>query len=117
MPNTMQRYDPLAPGPLPASAEGFVVQLQPEWREQCAPATHVLLDRPEGSVGAEAVSLLYRWAGATEINLDLYIGEYVRAAGLLMMAPEGCSELSWQMIEVREIEIIELPPRPVPTSS
>ncbi len=108
-PRALSDYDPLAPGPLPSQLNGYVVELEREWRPDCAPATHVLLDRPQGESGAAAKALMYV-APEAHLNLDLYIGEYVSASGLLGLAPEPCRQLTWSMLEVREITILEVPP-------
>jgi hypothetical protein len=106
-----QHYDPLAPGAVPASATGYVAKLDVRGRIECAPATHVLLDAPEGELGARAVSLLYRSPNAPALNLDLYVGDYVEAAGLVSLAPERCRSVCWQLMEVSEVREREIPPR------
>lgn len=103
-------YDPRLPGPVPSRLEGYVAKLQPDGRRDCAPASHALLDSPEGSAGARVISLLHRARPEPELNLDLYLGDYVEVTGPVSMAPERCRHLTWQIMAVSQITGRELPP-------
>ncbi len=103
-------YDPLIPGPLVSTAQGYVAKLNPAGREACRPATHILLDKPEGTASASPLALLYRSRPDPMLNLDLYLGDYVEVSGLGSLTPEACRSLTWQQIAVRGIEQREVPP-------
>jgi len=108
LPLAARRHDPRVPEPLSSTVRGYVAELRALGRERCAPATHVLLDKPEGSQGAAAIGVLHsRRPGP---NLDLYTGEFVEIGGLTGLAPEPCRILTEWLLEVTSIKVIELPP-------
>jgi len=110
LPNLMQGYDPRLPGPITTTIEGYVAKLNAEGRAACAPATHILLRRPEGEPGADPLALLVRAGTDPRLELDLYLGDYVEVQGEGDLAAEACRDLSWQLIGVRAIRVIEVPP-------
>lgn len=108
LPALAKAHDPRLPEPLPSTHRGYVAELRALGRERCAPASHVLLDRPEGTVGAEALAVLRRARGGP--NLDLYAGAYVEVFGLADHAPAECRILTPWLIEVTAIKEVEPPP-------
>lgn len=104
-------YDPRAPGPVPAAAQGFVAKLTVAGRRACAPASHVLLSEPEGTVATVPLALLHSARPDPPLNLDLYLGDYVEVTGLSSMKPSSCPIDTWQLMAVRAIELRERPPR------
>lgn len=108
LPALAKAHDPRLPEPLPSTHAGYLAELRALGRERCAPASHVLLDRPEGALGAEALAVLRRARGGP--NLDLYAGAYVEVFGLADHAPAECQILTPWLIEVTAIKEVEPPP-------
>jgi hypothetical protein len=110
LPRLLKRYDPLAPDPPVTLLEGYVVKLTAEGRASCSPATHLVQDKPEGYPNATAQALLYSPHPEPELNLDLFVGEYVETFGFGSLAPEACAKLSWQLLAVESIRRKEILP-------
>jgi len=108
LPFAVRAYDPQLPEPLSSTVRGYVHSLRAVGLERCAPATHVLLDRPEGRPEARALAVLR--APRRGPNLDFYVGRFVELSGLLGFAPAACSILTDWLIDVASITVIELPP-------
>jgi hypothetical protein len=104
----MRAYDPRLPEPLSSTLRGYLHVLRPLGRERCAPATHVLLDKPEGTLGAAALAVLH--AQRRGPNLDFYAGAFVELRGPQGFAPTDCRILTDWLIDVTSIKVIELPP-------
>ena len=70
----------------------------------------MLLTRPEGSSGNTAVAAVYASPDDPSLNLDLYVSDYVSVTGTEDLAPAACRSVTRRLIEVRELEVIPLPP-------
>ena len=108
LPFAVRAHNPLVPDPLSSTMRGYVAVLRALGRGRCAPATHVLLDKPEGRTGANALAVLR--APRRGPNLDLYVGAFVELTGTMGFAPAECAILTEWLIEVSSITVIELPP-------
>jgi hypothetical protein len=108
LPFALRGYNPQLPEPLSSTVRGYVAELRALGRERCAPATHVLLDKPEGVLGAAAIGVLH--ARRPGPNLDLYAGEFVEVGGTTSLAPTPCLILTEWLIEARTVKVIDLPP-------
>ncbi len=111
LPLTHQEYDPLLPGPIESRAEGYLTSLTASGKRACAPATHVLLRDPEGSRDNEARAVLSAARSDPDLNLDLYVGEYVELTGTTHLTPPDCDVLTWRHIAVGAIREKEVGPR------
>jgi hypothetical protein len=111
LPDLLQGYDPLLPGPIESRAEGWLAPLTSRGRRACAPATHVLLRDPEGTLNNFALAVLRAAFPDPALNLDLFIGEYVLLSGTSEQAPDACDVVTWRSIIVEAIEEKEVPPR------
>jgi hypothetical protein len=110
LPLAVQRYDPRLPGPVGDAIEGYVAALTRAGRDACSPATHVLLTRPEGTRGAETVAVAFAGRPGPDLNLDFYLGEYVRVTGATDVAPEACV-IAWRSVRVATLTVVDTPPR------
>jgi hypothetical protein len=110
LPRLMAVYDTHSPGPVLAEAQGYVADLSPAGRLACSPATHVLLRRPEGTVGSTPVAVLYRASTDPNTNLDFYVNRLVTVTGRDSIAPAACRSLTWELLAVEKVEQIEQPP-------
>lgn len=109
-PRLLRVYDERLPEPVTTRLEGYVVKLTRDGREACAPATHVLQSRPDGFPNAVAHAVLHSPHPEPELNLDLYLGEYVEVFGFSSLAPEACVTLTWQHLRVEALRRVILPP-------
>jgi len=116
LPRSLASYDPRVPEPLQTRGQGYLVKLTQAGRTACAPATHVLQDRPEGVVNARPWAVLHSPHPEPELNLDLYVGEYVEVFGFSSLTPDECRSLTWQILSVEALRRIVLPPGHGPTA-
>lgn len=110
LPAVARDYDAALPGPVGGALEGYVAALTRAGRSACAPATHVLLTRPEGTRGAETVAVIHAARPGPDLNLDFFLGEYVAASGATDLAPEAC-RIAWRSLRVERIDALDTPPR------
>ena len=110
MPHVLRAYDPRLPAPLGETLEGYVAALTRAGREACAPGTHVLLTRPEGTRGAEPVAVAYAARPGADLNLDFYLGDHVEVSGATDLAPDACV-ITWRVVRVERIARRDVPPR------
>jgi len=108
LPLVARRHDPRLPEPLGTVYQGYLAELRSLGRARCAPATHVLLDKPEGTLGAAAIAVLR--AGRPRLNLDLYVGRYVEVAGPASLSPADCRILTDWSVDVESVTVRERPP-------
>jgi len=112
LPLVLRGYDRRWPGPVLPEARGYVAGLLRAGREACAPGTHVLLRDPEGTPHNTALAVLWSGPATPDINLDLYIADFVELRGLEDLAPPVCREMvSPRLIEVRAIRAVLVTPR------
>ena len=104
----MLNYNPLEPEAISTDHIGYLTSLSNSGRQACWPGTHVLLDRIEGHPDAKALTVLVDRDG--ELNLDLFVGEYVALSGLSELAPADCKIITNWLLDVDEVEIRELAP-------
>jgi hypothetical protein len=110
LPSAALNHDPNLPGALTTRLEGFLIKLTRAGREACAPGTHLLQDKPEGHPDAQVHAVLHSPHPDPELNLDLYVGEYVETFGFSELAAEPCQALTWQLLKVQSLRKIILPP-------
>ena len=111
LPYVTVNFDALLPPPLESRFRGWVGVLTPSGREACYPATHVLLDRPEGTLGVQAIAVMLPMRpDDPDLTLDLFAGEYVEVIGTSGPAPEPCI-VTWQKLTVGAIVALD-PPAP-----
>lgn len=103
-------FDPLLPPPLESRWRGWVGALTPSGRTACQPATHVLLDLPEGTRGVRAIAVLRPMnPDDPALTLDLVVGEYVEVIGASEPPPAACI-VTWQSLAVGVITVLDPPP-------
>jgi len=110
LPIAVSAYDARLPEPAESAIEGYVAALTRAGRSACAPATHVLLTGPEGTRGVQTVAVLHAARPGPALNLDFHLGEYIRAAGTIDLAPSACS-ITWRRLRVESITVLDIPPR------
>jgi hypothetical protein len=110
LPCAARRADRALPPPLLPDARGFVASLSRTGREACSPATHVLLAEREGTSPNSAAAVVYASPRNPEINLDLYVSDFVVVSGLEDNAPTACSGVTRRLIEVRAVRVVPVPP-------
>lgn len=117
LPLVLARADKTEPPPLLPEVQGYVAVLTRAGREACAPATHAVLARPEGTPGNTAVAVAYASPDEPDMNLDLYVTDFVVAGGIEDLAPPECRIVSTRLLEVRRIRVVPLPPGGTPRYS
>lgn len=110
VPVAARDHDAALPGPVGGALEGYVAALTRAGRAACAPGTHVLLTRPEGTRGAQTVAVIHAARPGPDLNLDFYLGEYVAASGATDLTPGACI-IAWRSMRVEAIEVLDTPPR------
>ncbi len=110
LPYVSVEFDALLPPPLETRSLGWVGSLTPSGREACHPATHVLLELPEGTRGNRAIAVLRpMYPEDPAINFDLFVGEYVDVVGASEPAPAACI-ITRQQLAVGTITALDPPP-------
>jgi hypothetical protein len=117
LPSAERGVDAAKPPPVTPGVKGYVASLTAAGRRACAPATHVILALPEGSTGNEAVAVAYSAPDRPEINLDLYVTDFVEAGGLEDLAPAECRPVTRRILRVEWVRSIPLPPGAAPPTS
>lgn len=115
LPALMRGVDRTEPPPLTPEVGGFVAVLSRDGRSACAPATHALLAEPEGSSPNHAVAVVYADPDRADLNLDLYVSDFVLASGLEDLAPPACRQVARRLIAVRRLTVVEVPPGQSPS--
>lgn len=110
LPIAARAYDPSLPGPVGDALEGYVAALTRAGRAACAPATHVLLTRPEGTRGAQTVAVAHAARPGPELELDFFLGEYIAVRGATDLTPGACT-ITWRSVRVESIVVVDTPPR------
>ena len=110
LPLAQRTYDAAAPGAIASTLRGHLTELSRTGREACWPATHALLDRPEGAVDVKVLAVLR--SAAPGVNLDFHVGDYVESGGVVDLAPAACRVLTEWSQAVERIESIPVPPGP-----
>jgi hypothetical protein len=110
LPSLLCGVDRAQPPPLTPEYRGFVAALLRSGRQACAPATHVLLVDREGKWPNAAVAVLYTDPDRPDLNLDLYVSDFVVVSGLEDVAPDACQEVARRILEVSKVEVVPVPP-------
>ena len=107
VPYLNKNWDPLSPEAVTNVFTGWLAVLQPDGRTACAPATHVLLRYPEGTLDNPVEGVVE--PAAANMVLDLFVGDYVELRGGVDLAPVGC-RITWRLIRTNRVRSTELPP-------
>jgi hypothetical protein len=112
LPAALRDHDYKAPGPVVASARGFLSPLSADERSACDPATHVLRERADATSDPVAVAYPLRPDDISTV-LDLYMGSYVELIGAEALTQDPCDAAS-RIMGVDRVRVLDEPGRPTP---